>query len=57
MTLSFLQNGFTPLYMASQEGHVEVVRLLVANRADPNLATDVSDLPTQLFIHPPIHRF
>ena len=36
------QNGATPLYIASQEVHVEVVTLLVSRGADLNLAEEVS---------------
>lgn len=36
------QNGFTPLYMAAQEGHHHFVDYLLANGANQNLATDVS---------------
>ena len=37
-----LQNGFTPLLMASQEGHPQVVDVLLKNGADLNLAEAVS---------------
>lgn len=36
------QNGFTPLYMAAQENHDNVVKLLLANGANQSLATEVS---------------
>jgi ankyrin len=36
------QNGFTPLYMAAQENHDNVVRFLLANGANQSLATEVS---------------
>ena len=35
-----LQGGWTPLHLAVQEGHMEVVELLIANGADVN-AVDV----------------
>ena len=35
------QNGASPLYVASQEGHTEVVDMLLSSGADPNLATKV----------------
>ena len=36
------QDGATPLFMASQEGHSDVVNVLLKNGADPNLADTVS---------------
>jgi len=39
---TYLQLGFTPLRMAAREGHIEVVRHLLSNRADVNKADDVS---------------
>jgi ankyrin len=38
------QNGFTPLYMAAQENHDNVVRFLLANGANQSLATEVSSI-------------
>lgn len=35
------QNGFTPLYMAAQENHDDVVKYLLANGANQSLATEV----------------
>ena len=35
------QNGFTPLYMAAQENHVETVKLLLANSANLQALTEV----------------
>lgn len=35
------QNGFTPLYMAAQENHDNVVKFLLANGANQSLATEV----------------
>lgn len=36
------QNGFTPLYMAAQENHDQVVKLLLSNGANQSLATEVT---------------
>ena len=41
---SILQSGFTPLYMAAQENHGEVVKYLLSNNANQNLATEVRTL-------------
>lgn len=38
----FFQNGFTPLYMAAQENHSEVVKFLLANGANQTLSTEVT---------------
>ena len=35
------QNGFTPLYMAAQESHAEVVKYLLIHGASQTLATEV----------------
>ena len=35
------QNGFTPLYMAAQENHDYVVKILLNNGANQSLATEV----------------
>lgn len=44
------QNGFTPLYMAAQENHIEVVKYLLENGANQSTATEVSP-PTGLPVH------
>lgn len=36
------QQGFTPLYMAAQENHADLCRVLLANGAKSNVTTDVS---------------
>ena len=42
-TFEWHQNGFTPLYMASQENHIEVVECLLQRGALQNLATEVHE--------------
>ena len=37
------KDGATPLYMASQEGHLEVVRELLTAGADHTLARNIDD--------------
>jgi hypothetical protein len=39
------QDGFTGLFLALQNGHLEVVRLLLDSKADANLANKVQPLP------------
>ncbi len=36
-----MQNGITPAYIASRNGHTETVALLLANKADVNSANKV----------------
>ena len=36
-----MQNGITPAYIASKNGHTETVALLLANNADINAAIKV----------------
>ena len=43
-----LQKGFTPLYMAAQENHLEVVKFLLENGANQNVATEVSPFGSML---------
>ena len=38
-----LQNGHTALHWACNNGHVEVVKLLMSNNADISATTNVSD--------------
>ena len=35
------QNGATPLFIASQKGHSDVVNILIRNGADVNMAKEV----------------
>jgi hypothetical protein len=44
------QNGFTPLYMAAQENHEQVVRFLLASGANQSIGTEV------IMIHPFVLR-
>jgi ankyrin repeat protein len=37
------QNGFTPLYMAAQENHDDVVKFLLSKGANQSLATEVCE--------------
>ena len=38
----FLQDGYTPLYIACQNGHESTVLVLLQNQADPNLQSKVT---------------
>ncbi len=41
---SFLfQNGFTPLYMAAQENHMDVVQFLLDHGSSQSIATEVTE--------------
>ena len=42
--LFLFQNGFTALYMAAQENHVDVVSYLLANGASQDITTEVCNL-------------
>ena len=46
------QDGVTGLYKAAQNGHLEVVRLLLDSRADPNRADEVASLLLPLSLRP-----
>ena len=41
-SLDSVQDGFTPLIMASQNGHWEVARMLLEAKADINMKNNVS---------------
>ena len=41
MHFPLTQNGATPLYVASQNGHSDVVNILIRNGADVNIAMEV----------------
>ena len=38
------QNNITPLYVASKEGHHDIVKTLLVAGADMNITSDVSDV-------------
>lgn len=61
MSFPFLlcpQNGFTPLYMAAQENHIDVVKYLLENGANQSTATEVRSgpLPSVSVIFCPLRR-
>jgi len=39
--IHILQEGYTALYLAAQEGHEDIVELLLGAKADPNLKMKV----------------
>ena len=39
-----MQGGFTPAFIASQNGHTQTLALLLANKADINAASEVQQL-------------
>ena len=41
MTFSFIKNGVTPLFIASQNGHQEIVQNLLKEGANINTPTKV----------------
>ena len=45
------QDGTTPLYVASESNHVEVIKLLLASGAKINLGRKVRDQCIPLIIH------
>jgi ankyrin repeat protein len=45
-----MQDGFTPAYAASFDGHTETVALLLANKADINAADEVQQLKIFKFL-------
>ena len=51
LLLLFSQDGKTPLYIASREGHTGVVELLLQHNADPNISDEVSHSMMRLHAH------
>ena len=47
---STAQNGTSPLYIASQNGHTQIVELLLRKGADPNLTYTVCGLVWSLYL-------
>ena len=47
---STVQDGFSPLYVASQEGHSQIVDILLLKGADPNLTLKVCVLVWSLYL-------
>jgi ankyrin repeat protein len=45
-----MQGGFTPAYVASQNGHTETLALLLANKADINSANKVQQFKIFKFV-------
>ena len=45
----FVQDGFSALHAASQNGHDNAVEILIASKADPNLQSTVSFVVTVYF--------
>ena len=43
-SLDSVQDGYTALIVAAQNGHCEVVRMLLEAKADVNIKTNVSDV-------------
>ena len=44
LSLDSVQDGFTALYAAAQNGHLRVVELLIAVGADVHIKTNVSHM-------------
>ena len=46
-----LQDGFTPVYVACQNGHKQIVNFLLEGGANVNLTTTVSSVHTRNYHH------
>jgi hypothetical protein len=44
-----MQDGFTPAYIATQNGHTETLMLLLANKADIHAANKVYNNSVKIF--------
>lgn len=47
---SLLQNGYTPLHQAAQQGHTHIINLLLHHGASPNELTNVSLLTPDFWL-------
>ena len=48
--MTCMQEGMTPLFMASQNGHKEVAQLLLQNGAQPDIQRNVSTTFSDIII-------
>ena len=55
MYFPLTQDGATPLFMASQNGHSDVVNILIRNGADVNLSWEVCNNYVQQYGVPVTH--
>ena len=46
-----LQSGWTPLHGASFNGHLEIIKLLINNKADISATSNVSDYVVRSYVY------